>query len=260
MACSGSAAVKDAPLNWVDSHCHLDDARMDIVRDEVLQASVAQGVSRFIVAGRSKKYWPIQQQIQQQHSGIFNAFGIHPWYCQQHAPEDINTLIHLLPQAVAIGECGLDFSPRFENRQRQRFWFHTQLDLAIQTQKPVIVHAVKAVDEVIHTLKIYPPLRGVVHGFSGSLQQAKALNQLGFSIGLGSRLWQQNSRLFAGLATGLPLEFLLLESDAPDGLHDAHNTPGHLLTLAETVAQTRKQTRNEILNACTINAEELFHL
>lgn len=233
---------------------------MDIARDEVLQASVAQGVSQFIVAGRSKKSWPTQQQLQQQYSGIYNAFGIHPWYCQQHASEDINTLIHLLPQAVAIGECGLDFSPRFDNAPNQRFWFHAQLDLAVQAEKPVIIHAVKALDEVVQTLKTYPCLRGVVHGFSGSLQQAKALSRLGFLIGLGSRLWQQNSRLFAELAAGLPLEFLLLESDAPDGLHDAQNTPGHLLTLAETVAQTRKQTRNEILNACTINAEELFHL
>lgn len=248
-------------MTWIDSHCHLDDPCFDGLVPNIIARAKRAGVGHSIIASIGKSRWEKQRSIASQHPEVSNAFGIHPWYCHEHEADDLNTLKTYLPHAVAIGECGLDYSPRFENKEEQMWWFQAQLDVAVSVNKPVIIHAVKALADVTEALKKRPRLRGVIHGFSGSLQQAKILTEMGFFIGLGTRLLHQNPNRFQALASSLSLAHILLETDSPDGLgHDVANEPAKLWDVGEALANARGSDPSDILKTCSQHARELFQL
>lgn len=253
----------------IDSHCHLDDARFvakgSTAASDGLTAVLARarkvGVQHFIIAGVHPRQWHDQQDIQQQHEGVFNAFGVHPWFSDAYDDEDMLRLKALLPKAVAIGECGLDFTPSRPDKALQVQCFQRHIGLAVETKLPLILHQVKASDAMLGMLKEYPMLRGVVHGFSGSLEQAEDFVRLGFCIGIGSRLLNPQARKLQRLAQFLPLDAILLESDAPHGLPKAErNEPAIIRKVAHCLATLRNQDENTIVTRCRKNTEELFHL
>jgi len=251
---------------WIDSHCHLDDIKFNHDLPEVLTRANQQGVQQFIVAGVGFQQWPEQQRIKTLYPNIFNAYGIHPWFCDLHQDAHLEQLDALLSDSdtnntVAVGECGLDLMPNRPDMDKQLWWFQAQLTLAKKNDLPLIIHSVKASDMVVQQLKKYPESRGVIHGFSGSLQQANSFINLGFLIGIGTRLIQANTTKTQGLLTNLPLTSILLETDAPDGLgKDARNEPAHLIQVANAMAKLRNQDSEAILAACSKNAQELFQL
>jgi len=248
-------------MPWVDSHCHLDDPRFDGVVSNIIARAKRAGVGHSIIAGIGKSRWAKQAYIASEHTEVSNAFGIHPWYCHEHGVDDLATLQTYLPQAIAIGECGLDYSPGFENKKEQMWWFEAQLDLAVSANKPVIIHAVKAIGDVTEALKKRVGLHGVIHGFSGSLQQARILTEMGFFIGLGTRLLHQNPKRFNELATSLSLAHILLETDSPDGLgHEVANEPAKLWDVGEGIANALGANPRDVLKTCSQHARELFHL
>jgi len=245
----------------IDSHCHLDDARFSNDLDDVLARAKAQDIERFIIAGVHHRQWAYQQQIQQQYQGVFNAFGIHPWFCHEHQHEHVNRLESLLPHAVAIGECGLDFCAHRPNQTLQIECFQRHITLSNQTGLPLIIHSVHAHDTTLMMLKPYPSLRGVMHGFSGSLEQAKNFLHLGFFIGMGTRVLNPHAKKLQRLAQQLPLDAILLESDAPSGLPQGErNEPANIRKVSKYMASLRNQDENIIVAACNKNAEELFQL
>lgn len=248
----------------IDSHCHLDHIKFKHDLAEVLTRAHQQGVQQFIVAGVGFQQWPEQQRIKDLYPNIFNAYGIHPWFCDLHQEAHLEQLDALLSDgsdAVAVGECGLDLMPNRPDMDKQLWWFQAQLALAKKNDLPLIIHSVKASDMVVQQLKKYPESRGVIHGFSGSLQQAHSFINLGFLIGIGTRLIQTNASKTQALLTDLPLASILLETDAPDGLgKDARNEPAHLIQVAHAIAKLRNQDSATILATCSKNAQELFQL
>ncbi|MBL1353007.1 MAG: TatD family hydrolase [Zetaproteobacteria bacterium] len=245
----------------IDSHCHLDDARFADDLDGVLARAQAQGIERFIMAGVHHRQWYQQQKIQRQYQGVFNAFGIHPWFCLEHQSEHFNRLESLLSHAVAIGECGLDFCAHRPDKAWQKRCFQRHITLSNQTGLPLIIHSVHAHDTTLMMLKPYPSLRGVMHGFSGSLEQAKNFLRLGFFIGMGTRVLNPHAKKLRKLACELPLESILLESDAPSGLPKGErNEPVNIRKVSRYIASLRNQDENIIVAACNKNAEELFQL
>jgi len=248
-------------MPWVDSHNHLDDPRFDGLVPNIIARAKRAGVGHSIIVSIGKSRWEKQVNIARKHPEVSNAFGIHPWYCHEHEKADLKTLETYLPQAIAIGECGLDYSPRFDNKEEQLWWFEAQLDLAVSSDKPVIIHAVKAIADVTEALKKRAGLRGVIHGFSGSLHQAKILTEMGFLIGLGTRLLHQNPKHFEQLASSLSLSHTLLETDSPDGLgHDIANEPAKLWDVGQAVANARASNPSDVLKTCSQHARELFNL
>jgi len=245
----------------IDSHCHLDDACFHDDLDAVLVRAENAGVHHVIIAGIHPRQWQHQQKIQQQYQAVSNAFGVHPWFSDDYQHEDMHTLEALLPKAVAIGECGLDFTPHRPNQDLQIQCFQQHIDLALQTELPLIIHQVKAHDVMLSMLKPHPCLRGVVHGFSGSLEQAECFIRLGFSIGIGLRVLNPHAKKLQRLAQSLPLDAILLESDAPDGLpNGVRNEPANICQLSEYLAVLRNQDESTIVARCRKNTEELFHL
>lgn len=246
---------------WIDSHCHLDHIKFNHDLPEILTRANQQGVQQFIVAGVGFQQWPEQQRIKSLYPNIFNAYGIHPWFCDLHQEAHLEQLDTLLSNAIAVGECGLDLMPNRPDLDKQLWWFQAQLALAKKNDLPLIIHSVKAGDTVAQQLKKYPESRGVIHGFSGSLQQANNFIQLGFLIGIGTRLIQASTANTQALLTALPLASILLETDAPDGLgKDMRNEPANLIQVANAMAKLRNQDSETILTACSKNAKELFQL
>ncbi|MDX8382847.1 MAG: TatD family hydrolase [Ghiorsea sp.] len=251
---------ESAPTStWIDSHCHLDDPCFEQTLVQTLNRARKLGITQLIIPGIQQQNWGNQLAIQQKYEGIHNAFGIHPWYCHLHSAADLSTLESLLPQAVALGECGLDFMPNRPDKSLQIYWFQAQLELAQQYKLPVIMHSVKSTDTMLTVLKKYPQITGVIHGFSGSKEQATRFTDLGFYIGLGTRACRAPSKKVESLIASLPMERILLETDAPFGLkYGETNTPCQLIDVAKKVATLRNQDVHTILTTCSLNAKELF--
>lgn len=198
--------------------------------------------------------------------GLFPAYGLHPMFLAEHRESDIEELDYWLDRErpVAIGECGLDFFVAGLDEQAQRMYFEAQLKLARDAGLPVIVHARRAVDEVTAAIRRFGVASGVVHSFSGSLQQAENLWELGFLIGIGGPFTHERATKLRGVVANMPLEYLLLETDSPDqpgaGHRGERNEPALLVEVLDVVAQVRGQDRAEIAAATTANACRLFGL
>jgi TatD DNase family protein len=250
----------------VDSHCHLDAAEFDPDRAAVIARARAAGVTRQVVPAVDAAGWPKLRDVCAAQPGLFPAYGLHPMFLAAHRPAHLAGLHAWLDRErpVAVGECGLDFFVAGLDPQAQHDYFEGQLRLAREFDLPVIVHARRAVDAVIAAIKRHGPLRGVVHSFSGSAEQARQLWQLGFLVGLGGPVTYDRAHRLRGLAATMPLEFLLLETDAPDqpdaGIRGQRNEPARLAVVLETIAKLRDEAPGAIAAATTANAERLFGL
>jgi len=256
-------------VDLVDSHCHLDAAEFDPDRAAVVARARAAGVRRLVVPAVTAASWPKLRQVCAQAPGLFPAYGLHPVFLDQHQPAHLDELEAWIERErpCAIGECGLDFFMPELDPAQQALYFQAQLRLALKYGLPLIIHARRAVDAVIATIRRIggsSGLRGVVHSFSGSPEQARRLWDLGFMIGLGGPLTHERAQRLRRLVAGMPLEWLLLETDAPDqpdaAIRGQRNEPARLGVVLETVAGLRGQDPAEVARATTANAERLFGL
>jgi TatD DNase family protein len=250
----------------VDSHSHFDAPEFDTDRDAALARARSAGVTRQVVPAVTASTWPKLRDVCTLDAGLFPAYGLHPMYLAEHRPEHLDELRAWIERErpVAIGECGLDFFVDGLDADEQRRYFDGQLQLAREFDLPVIVHARRAVDAVIAAIKRIGTLRGVVHSFPGSPEQARQLWQLGFMIGLGGPVTYERANRLRTLARTMPLEFLLLETEAPDqpdaGIRGQRNEPSRLSVVRDVIAALREQSPDEIATATTRNAERLFRL
>ena len=250
----------------VDSHSHFDAPEFDGDRDAALARARAAGVTRQVVPAVAASSWPKLREVCAQDAGLFAAYGLHPMYLSEHRPahlEDLRTWIER-EKPVAVGECGLDFFVEGLDAETQQQYFDGQLRLAREFDLPVIVHARRAVDAVIASIRRIGGLRGVVHSFSGNPEQARQLWQLGFLIGLGGPVTYERANRLRTLARTMPLDYLLLETDAPDqpdaGIRGQRNEPARLPVVRDVIADLRGITADEVSQATTRNAERLFNL
>ena len=153
---------------------------------------------------------------------------------------------------IAIGECGLDYIKDI-NKDQQLHIFTSQLKFADKYKLPVIIHAVKATEDVIFLLKKFPKVRGEIHGFSGSEEQAKTLTSMGFCLGFGMQITNHQSTKVRKIAKNIPLEFMLIETDD-------HTNPNDLNLVAQTIAELKQISLDEVIMQCDNNAINLFNL
>lgn len=250
----------------IDSHCHLDAEEFDGDRDAVIARARAAGVSAQIVPAVDAAGWEKLRAICADAPGLFPAYGLHPMYLERHRPEHLPMLRHWIERErpIAVGECGLDFFVDNLDPAQQKLFFDGQLRLARDFELPVIVHARRAVDQVLAAIRRFAPLRGVVHSFSGSADQARRLFDHGFLIGLGGPVTHERANRLRGLAATLPIECLLLETDAPDQPDSAHrgqrNEPSRLTIVRDTIAALRGIDPEALAAATSENARRLFRL
>lgn len=250
----------------VDTHAHLDDHSFQSDLDEVIARAVKAGVQRTILPAIDRANWDRVATIAATHEGIDAAYGLHPLFLKQHRQAHLDALPPWLDShpAVAVGEIGLDFYVDDLDPDEQRRYFARQLAIAKEADLPVIVHARRAFDEVILTLRRTGGLRGVVHSFSGSAQQAKQLWDMGFMLGIGGPVTYERASRLRGTVATMPIEYLLLETDSPDQPLATHrgerNEPAYTAEVLAVVAALRNESPTDIARATTANARRLFNL
>ncbi|AWH51603.1 DNAase [Stenotrophomonas sp. SAU14A_NAIMI4_5] len=250
----------------IDSHCHLDASEFDPDRTAVIERARAAGVQAQVVPAVTAASWPKLREVCQQAPGLYPAYGLHPMFLADHRPEHLGQLREWVERErpCAIGECGLDFFVEGLDAEAQQDYFIGQLKLARDFDLPVIVHARRAVDAVIAAIRRIGGLRGVVHSFPGSPEQAAQLHKLGFLLGLGGPLTYQRAQRLQRLVREMPLEQLLLETDAPDqpdaGIRGQRNEPARLSVIARHVAALRGTDVETVAAATSENARRLFAL
>lgn len=250
----------------VDSHCHLDDAGFDADRDEVVLRARNAGIAAQIVPAVDTAGWPKLRDVCARHDGLYPAYGLHPMYLSRHRPADLDALRDWIERERphAVGECGLDYFVEGLDRDEQQRYFEGQLRLARDFDLPLVVHARRAVDQVIASLRRIGGLRGVVHSFGGSAEQARQLWKLGFLLGIGGPVTYERANRLRGLVANMPVEYLLLETDAPDqpdaGIRGQRNEPARLAEVLRVVASLRGASEADVAAATTANARRLFGL
>ena len=262
---------------WIDTHVHLDEfahhggaAHADAVREEARR----RGVAHCVLPAVECANFDAVRELAARHGDSY-ALGIHPLFTRQAGEADLQALADELerrsgdPRLVAIGEIGLDYFDQTLDDGRQQHLWREQLRLARQHELPVIVHSRRAVDQVLKGLRELPVRGGIAHAFNGSEQQARILVEMGFKLGFGGAATFERAHQIRRLAAQLPLEALVLETDAPDipphwlyvtaaeraaGTPPARNTPGELPRIGEVIAGLRGMDPAELARASRDNA------
>lgn len=253
-------------MELIDTHCHLDVEEFDADRDAVIERARAAGVRWMVVPAVDAAHWPGLLALCRRVDGLYPALGMHPVYLQQHRREHLPALAEALAthRPLAVGEIGLDFFIADTDRDAQRALFAAQLDIAAAAGLPVLLHVRKAHDDVLRQLRLHPVKGGIVHAFNGSLQQAHKYLELGFRLGFGGMLTYERSRKIRALAADLPLEAIVLETDAPDmtvaSHHGQRNSPEYLPECLQALATVRAQDPALLARQSTANAREVLGL
>ena len=258
---------------FIDTHCHLDAAEFGDTQAELVDAAHAAGVGRIVVPSVARENFGIVHELCERYPGCAPAYGIHPMYTDAAQPDDLVALREYLarPDAVAVGEIGLDFFIDHYDRAQQEHLFVEQLKLAQEFDLPVLLHIRRAQDIVLKHLRHFygrvgpsTKLRtGIAHAFNGSRQQADEFIKLGFKLGFGGAMTYTRATRLREFAATLPLEAIVLETDAPDIPPDflergQPNKPEYIPRIAQTLAELRGMSVEEIAQATTQNALDVL--
>jgi TatD DNase family protein len=250
----------------IDTHSHFDDAEFDADRDAALARARDAGVTRQIIPAIALLNFEKVRTLCTTDRGLFAAYGLHPMLLAEHEPSHIDALARWIEREnpVAVGECGLDFWIEGLDRDTQRDYLERQLALAKDFDLPVILHARRAFDDVAAALRRIGGLRGVVHSFSGSEEQAQHFFKLGFHLGIGGPVTYERAKRLRAIVASMPIEWLLLETDSPDqplsGHRGERNEPALTAEVLDVIATLRGESREAVASATTRNACELFDL
>ncbi len=265
-------------MRWIDTHCHLDAFEADQQVEAVSLAARQAGVVHCVIPAVEVANLAVVRQLAQRHNHSY-CLGIHPLYVPTAQDDALEVLAQALqthqadPRLVAVGEIGLDyFVPQLTQspwRERQEVIYRAQLKLARQYGLPVVLHVRRSADRLLkHLREVAGPggrLQGIAHAFNGSEVQAQEFIKLGF----GGAVTFERAHQLRRLAQILPLDALVLETDAPDipphwlyttaaqrdaGTPQGRNTPAELPRIAQTVAQLRGMAVEELAQASTHNA------
>jgi len=251
---------------FIDTHCHLDLSPLAADLSLILQRAAAAGVTGYICPGVAPAGWHGLAITAASNSAIHPAFGIHPLQVDENSCLFLAQLATHLAGAVAVGEIGLDYYHGNTNRLLQQQLFRKQLQLAREFSLPVIIHCRKAFAD---TLAIFSEesrgeLRGVMHAFSGSAETACDAVRLGLLIGVAGSVTWEGAVKPQKMLQAVPLEKLVLETDAPDLSPQKHrgmaNEPAFIVEIACKMAEIKGVSLDEVARITTINAQRLFNV
>lgn len=271
-------------MQLIDSHCHFDFEAFDNDRASLWRSAQRAGVEALLIPGIHPLQWSKAQTICQQLPAIVMAAGLHPWWLANWrdtindslasnvagivTPAALQQLCNVItqqthqPDCVAIGECGLDAMIDTPLEQQQAV-FEAQLALACELKLPLIIHARKTHHHILTLLKRYRPAAGgVIHAFTGSQTIAEHYWQLGFYLGVGGAITYPRANKTRNAIAAMPLEALLLETDAPDmpinGRQGQANSPAFLPEIAACLATLTNNTVEAVAQQTSTNSRQLF--
>lgn len=249
-----------------DSHCHLDDPRLRPTLDTIIADAERAGVTAFLVPGVAQEGWNDIEALTRRYRQALPAYGVHPMHADRLTPSTLPELRRRARFATAIGEIGLDYLLPAPSRKKQQDAFRAQLEIAAETGLPVLLHCRRAFEDLtamVMEAGIHAS-GGVMHSFSGSVETAMSCLKAGLHISLSGTVTYANAKRPVQVAAAVPLERLLLETDAPDLSPEPHrgevNVPAHLLSTARRVAEIRGIPIEEVARITSDNARRLFKL
>lgn len=206
---------------WIDSHCHLDASEFDADRDAVAERARLAGVATMLLPAVEPASFEAVRDLAHRYGAVY-ALGIHPLYVERAGADALERLRSALvarrddPRLVAVGEIGLDHFVPGLDRELQRRCYLAQLELAREFGLPVVLHVRRSADLLLAGLRRIRVAGGIAHAFNGSYQQARGFVELGFKLGFGGALTFERALQIRRLAATLPIEAIVLETDAPD--------------------------------------------
>jgi TatD DNase family protein len=253
---------------WIDTHCHLDAHEFGADALGVARRAGQAGVSMIVIPAVERGNFGMVAELARSAPNASYALGIHPICVPNARDEDLLVLRDAVeaalddPNFVAIGEVGLDFfipmlcEPAM--REKQERFFREQLRIARDFGLPVLTHVRRSQDQVLKNLRQIRPPCGIAHAFNGSFQQAQNFIDLGFHLGFGGAMTFTRALQIRRLAIQLPLESIVLETDAPDiapaWVHPGRNSPEHLPGIGAALAELRGVGEQEVRTAALRNA------
>jgi TatD DNase family protein len=270
---------ESAPLQWIDTHCHLDAREFDADRAAVVARADAAGVTMQVLPAVGVFNFDTVRNLAHEH-GLAYALGIHPLCVGDASDDDLDKLEQALrdhrddPRLVAVGEIGVDlFVPGLiEIRPRQEHFYREQLKIARRAGLPVLVHVRRSSDAVLAGLRRIEVPGGIAHAFNGSDQQAAHFVERGFRLGFGGALTFDSARQIRHVAATMPETAHVLETDSPDipphwiyrtaaereapspPLPQARNEPAEVARIAGSLAQLRGVSLAELAARTRANA------
>ncbi len=248
----------------IDIHAHYDDKAFDVDRDELLTSLFENhGVTKIINAGCNIETSLFSIKLAEKFEGVYAAVGFHPHEVDSFRDEDLKTIKTMLshPKVVAIGEIGLDYHYGTEDKEQQKQLFRKQLELAVETNMPVVIHERDCVADCLEIVFDYE-VRGVFHAFSGSKETAKQLLDRGWYISFPGTVTFKNARYSVENALVLPEDRILTETDAPyltaHPFRGKRNDSSYMKYTLEKIAEIRGTTFEHIENITENNAKRLF--
>ncbi len=253
-------------LRIFDSHAHYDSERYAEDRDSVLSQMPENGICAILNCASDVESAKMSIELSEKYPFIYAAVGVHPHEAEDVSDDYLSVLRELArhEKVVAIGEMGLDYHYDFSPREDQRRVLCEQIELAKELDLPVVLHDREAHGDMYEILEKYAPIKGVMHCFSGSVELMKQSVKLGLYIGLGGAVTFKNARVPVEVAEAVPLDRLLLETDAPYmtpvPYRSKRNDSKYIELVAEKIAEVRGISAEEVLHAAEENARRLFDL
>lgn len=247
---------------FIDVHCHLDSNYYDDI-DKVINNAKKNNVNKLIYNGCNKKSNKEVIRLINKYDSVYGAVGYHPTELDDVNEKDYELLESLLSnkKIVAIGEIGLDYHYPDTNKEKQKYAFRRQLELAEKHNIPVIVHSRDAIQDTFDIMSEYN-IKGVIHCFSGSVEMAKEFIKKGFLISVGGIITFKNVKNIIEVIKNIDLSYILLETDSPyltpEPFRKEQNEPMYIPIIASKIADILNVSIEDVSSKTTDNAKRLF--
>ena len=251
-----------------ETHAHYDDQAFDRDRDSLLRSMEAHGIEKIINVGASLRGVRDTVTLTEQYPFLYGAVGIHPDEVGELTEDHMEWMRGLCEKEkiVAVGEIGLDYYWDKENHEVQKKWFVRQMDLAKETGLPIIVHSRDAAKDTLDIMKAERAdrLQGVIHCYSYSREQAREYMNMGYFLGIGGVVTFKNGKKLKEVVEYAPLDYLLLETDAPylapEPYRGKRNCSLYLTYVAQAIGEIKGVDYQTVIEVTRRNAERLFRL
>lgn len=252
---------------FIDTHCHLTDARFDADRNDVIARAGQTKVNILLEVGCDPDLWRKALELANENENIFCILGIHPQDAKLLSVELLTEMEALCgkPKVLAVGETGLDYHYMHSTKEQQKESFLRHIELSKKLNKPLSMHCRDSYDDFISVLDEQIKggnLKGVVHCFSGTTEQAKKIISMGFYLGIDGPVTYPRAEMLNTVVAQTPIDKLLLETDSPYLPPQAHrgerNEPSYVPMIAQKIAEIKNITIEAVAAATTDNARKLF--
>lgn len=251
---------------FFDSHAHLDDDRFSPDREKVINSLKKNGVDFYINVGADMLSSEKSIKLAEEYDFIYASVGVHPHDAASLAEEDMARLKKMLThkKVVALGEIGLDYFYDNSPRDIQKKWFIRQLQIAKETDMPVIIHCRDAVGECMDIIRKSEHKKGVMHCFSGSAETAEELASMGWYVSFSGSVTFKSAEKLRRAASAVPLDRLMIETDSPylspEPVRGTRNTPQNVRYVAEKIAEIKQISVEEVAKITFENAKKFFNI